>query len=180
MLRSEVVAAVQADAGLSKAVRQEALALVETFPENAHLLNETSWLIVSRPGAEAARYQRALHLARAACRAAPDIANYVNTLGVAYYRAGRYTEAVAELRKSLPEDTTNGIDSCDLYFLAMCHYRLGDAAKARECLELAKDSHQRNATRMQNPQQFERFRTEAEELLAKPAKSRERPRDTAP
>ena len=58
MLRSEVIAAIRADAGLSKAVRQEALALAETFPENASLLNETSRVIVSRPGADAAAYQR--------------------------------------------------------------------------------------------------------------------------
>jgi hypothetical protein len=83
-LRSEVIAAIRADAGLSEAVRQEALALAETFPENANLLNETSWVIVSRPSGDAAAYQRALRLAQAACRAAPDFADFINTLGVAY------------------------------------------------------------------------------------------------
>jgi tetratricopeptide (TPR) repeat protein len=171
MLRSEVVAAIRADAGLSKAVGEEALALAETFPESAHLLNETSWVIVSRPGADVGAYQRALRLAQAACGAAPDFANYINTLGVAYYRTGQYAEAVAALEKSLLDDTTSGNDACDLYFLAMCHYRLGNAAKARECLDRAKEAHQRSVARMPDSalEQFKRFRTEAEALLAKPA-----------
>ena len=53
----------------------------------------------------------------------------------------------------------------------MCHYRLDDAAKARECFERAKDSQQRNAARLR-PDQLQglnQFRTEAETLLAKPA-----------
>jgi len=186
MLRSEVAAAIRADASLRKAVRQEALVLAETFPENAPLLNETSWVIVSRPGADAAAYERALHLAQAACRAAPDFAGYINTLGVAYYRIGKYQEAIVALEKSLPGDAANGQDARDLYFLAMCHYRLGNTAQAREYFGRARDSHQRNAARTPRPEaepeaeQFKRFRTEAELLLAKPAASAERPRDTAP
>jgi WD40 repeat protein len=173
MLRSEVAAAIQADVRLSKAVRQEALALAETFPENAPLLNETSWVIVSRPGADAAAYERAWHLAQAACGAAPDFAGYINTLGVAYYRIGMYPEAITTLQKSLPGDAANGQDACDLYFLALCHYQLGNPAKAREFLERAKDSQQRNAARMPDAQsQLDRFRSEAEAALAKPAERR--------
>jgi WD40 repeat protein len=174
LLRSEVVATIRADAGLSKAVRQEALALAETFPENAPLLNETSWVIVSRPGADAAAYQLALHQAQAACHAAPEIANFINTLGVAYYRVGQYAEAVAALEKSRSESEPSGSDACDLYFLAMCHCRLGNTAKAREYFERAKDSQPRNAAQMPDAQpELERFRSEAETLLAKPAENRE-------
>jgi hypothetical protein len=170
MLRSQVVTAIRANGSLNEAVRQEALALAETFPENAPLLNVTSWAVVREPGADAAAYQRALRQAQAACRAAPDIAGFINTLGVAYYRLGQYAEAIAALEKSRSQEEPSGSDAGDLYFLAMCHYRLGNATKAREYLERAKDSQQRNAARMPDAQlELERFRSEAEALLAKPA-----------
>ena len=111
-----------------------------------------------------------LCLAQAACRAAPDFADFINTLGVAYYRAGKYREAVAALEKSLPEDTTNGVDACDLYFLAMCHYRLGDAAKVRECLEVREGlAAAERGTHAGCSAQLDRFRSEAEALHRKPA-----------
>jgi WD40 repeat protein len=174
MLRSEVADAIRAHAGFSKAVRQEALALAETFSEDAVLLNETSWVVVRQPGADAAAYQQALRQAEAACRAAPGIAGFINTLGVAYYRAGKYKEAIAELEKSRPVAAANGQDANDLYFLAMCYYRLGNPAKARECFESAKDSQQRNATRLakEELEELNRFRAEAEALLMKSIEER--------
>ena len=55
----------------------------------------------------------------------------------------------------------------------MCHYRLGDAAKAREYYERAKDSHERNTARhqLQSPEEMQQFRREAETLLGKPAEN---------
>jgi WD40 repeat protein len=174
LLRSEVLAAIRADAALSEEVRQEALTMADTFPENANVLNHASWAVVRQPGADAAAYQRALRQAEAACRLAPDVAAFRNTLGVAYYRVGKYPEAIEALEKNLPEKASNRVDASDLYFLAMCHYRLGNAAKARECFERAKDSHQRNAVRLPKEQlgELKQFRTEAETLLAKPAENR--------
>ena len=180
LLRSEVLATLRADAGLREPVRQEALKLAETLPENAPRLNDVSWAVVRQPGTDTATYQRALCQAEAACRAAPDVADYLTTLGAAYYRVGKYPDAVAALEKSLPTNASSGGDAWDLYFLAMCHYRLGNAAKARECFECAKDSHQRNAARLtrensderENSEELQRFRTEAETLLEKPAESR--------
>jgi tetratricopeptide (TPR) repeat protein len=174
LLRSDVLATLRADAGLSDPVRQEALKLAETLPENASRLNEASWAVVRQPGEGAAAYQRALRQVEAACRLAPDNANFTNTLGLAFYRVGQYAEAVATLKKSLPGDASNGVDACDLYFLSMCHARLGNAAKARECFESAKDSQQRNATRLPGQaEDWNQFRNEAEALLAKPAEQRE-------
>jgi tetratricopeptide (TPR) repeat protein len=174
LLRAEVLARIRADAGLSQPVRQEALELAETRPENAPRLNEASWIVVREPGAGAAAYQGALGQAEAACRLAPNDADYLCTLGVAYYRVGKYREAVTTLEKSLPRPSSRGADSCDLYFLALCHHRLGNAAKAQECFERAKDSHQRNAARLlrQLSEELQWFRSEAERMLEKPAESR--------
>jgi len=143
------------------------LKLAETLPENANALNDASWAVVRMPGADAAAYQRALRQAEAACRLATSAA-YLNTLGVAYYRVGKYPEALATLAKSLPGHS-KGVDANDLYFLAMCHYRLGKAAKAREYFEQAKASHQRNAAQSEDLKQF---RKEAETLLGQPAEKR--------
>src|SRR5262249_29638537 len=150
-----------------------------TLPENAAALNRASWAVVRQPGVDTAMYQRALRHAEAACRAAPDVADYLTTLGAAYYRVGKYLEAVAALEKGLPMYSSSGFYTWNLYFLAMCHGRLGHAAKAREYFERAKDSHQRNAARLarwdENEDenlQAQRARSEAERLLEKPTASR--------
>jgi Tfp pilus assembly protein PilF len=68
----------------------------------------------------------------------------------------------------------NGIEANDLYFMAMCYYRQGDAAKAREYFEQAMASHQRNAERLSKKQSEElnQFRKEAATLLGQPVERR--------
>jgi WD40 repeat protein len=97
---------------------------------------------------DAASFQHALRQAEAACRVAPDVATFLNTLGTAYYRVGKYPEAISALEKSIAVHSADGIEAFDLYILAICHSRLDNAAKARDCFERAKDSHQRNAARL--------------------------------
>jgi hypothetical protein len=99
--RSNVLAAIRADATISEPVRQEALKLAETFRESAGALNNASWAVVRQPGADAATYQRALRQAEAARRVAPDNPAYLNTLGVSYYRVGKYPEALQTLTRSV-------------------------------------------------------------------------------
>jgi predicted NACHT family NTPase len=98
--RSDVLATIREDATIGEPVREAALKLAETFPEDANALNNASRAVVRQPGADAAAYQRALRQAEAACRLAPDNANYLNTLGVAYYRVGKYPEALQALTRS--------------------------------------------------------------------------------
>ena len=50
-----------------------------------------------------------------------------NTLGLAYYRVGRYRDAADTLRGNLTGQKENYL-AVDLYVLAMSHHRLGEAA----------------------------------------------------
>lgn len=73
----------------------------------------------------------ALEYARKAFWTRPSRSNYHGSqwvLGVALYRNGRYEEAVAAIKKWLPE---NEETSGDLFFLAMASQRLGRTQEAR-------------------------------------------------
>ena len=74
-------------------------------------------------------------VAQKAVQLVPDAMNR-NTLGLAYYRAGRYREAVETLEPNL-KDQVDWALTYDLYFLAMSHHQLGESARAREFYDLA-------------------------------------------
>jgi len=80
--------------------------------------------------------ERALKLAQDAVKREPGNANYLNTLGVALYRNGRYRDAIDSLQKSLAGGK-GASDGFDLYFLAMAHARLGEKANANDCFARA-------------------------------------------
>ena len=61
---------------------------------------------------------------------------YNNTLGAVYYSLERYGQAVAALELSLRE-TQGEYAAYDLFFLAMCHARRGEAAAAKDCYDRA-------------------------------------------
>jgi hypothetical protein len=90
-------------------------------------------------------------------------------LGIADYRAGRYTDAVTALERSL----ANGggqMDALDLYFLAMCHHELDTPQRAQVCLDRARAWSKRHAADMpkESREELKRFRAEAEALLRAP------------
>jgi WD40 repeat protein len=145
VLKDEVIAALK-QADLDEPVRQLALQLAQARVEDATALNDSSWRIVAQPGAEPEAYQRALRYAETACRLKPGIGAYLNTLGVAQFRIGRYGDAVATLRQSEDlnrKDYGHSIPG-DVAFLAMAYHRLGKAQEAATYLErlrtLMKDS----------------------------------------
>ena len=88
---------------------------------------------------------RALALAERAAELDPQNLVIRNTLGVAYYRAGRYREAADTLRANLAGQKEKFLAS-DLYFLAMSHHQLGETALARAYYTWAE-----RATRSQGP-----------------------------
>jgi tetratricopeptide (TPR) repeat protein len=160
---------VRSDNAIGEEVRQEALVLAERWPEDPLSLNEASWAVVAKPGADAAAYRTALLQAEQACRMwRGNIGPQLNTLGVAQYRLGEYQKAVETLARSekLNAETDlvdHGSNPSDLAFLAMTYHQLGQIDKARDSLNRLRE-------RMKQPQwatndESRSFLREAEELL---------------
>ena len=116
-----------------QAIEQKRRAL-EANPNDAAACNDLAWTYLTAP--ESLRdWKAALPLAQKAVQLDPGPMNR-NTLGLAYYRAGRYREAVETLQPNL-KDQVDWALAFDLYFLAMSHHQLGEIARARQFYDLA-------------------------------------------
>jgi len=108
---------------------------------------------------------RALRLVRDAVKQQPENATFQNTLGVVLYHNGKYREAAAALEKSLAAGQGQN-DGVDLFFLAMCHARLGDTKAARDCFDRAvRWCEGKRTLPPGQPEELKAFRAEAEALL---------------
>ncbi len=147
-----------------QAIAQYRLA-IQADPDNAKACNALAWTYLTGPAA-LRDVGAALPLAQKAVRLAPGNADYRNTLGVAYYRAGRPREAAATLRPNLEHQDDKAL-AIDLYFLAMSHYRLGELAQARNYLAWAvRWTAAQGNIGPARIDELNRFRAEAEQLLA--------------
>jgi tetratricopeptide (TPR) repeat protein len=102
---------------------------LESQPDSANACNDLAWVYAIAPK-HLRDPIRALALAQKATSLNPRDPIIRNTLGVAYYRAGRYREAADTLRTNLAHQHENYL-ATDLYFLAMSHHQLGETALAR-------------------------------------------------
>jgi tetratricopeptide (TPR) repeat protein len=138
--------------------------LVAAKPDNALACNNLAWVYATAP-APLRAVKAAVTLAEKAVKLAPKNALYVNTLGVAYYRAGRYREAVELLRANLASQEDWGL-AFDLYFLAMSHQRLGEAARARDYYDWAvRWTQTQQGLSAEHLEELTAFRAEAKEVL---------------
>jgi serine/threonine protein kinase/tetratricopeptide (TPR) repeat protein len=110
-------------------------AALKIGPTHATDHNAVARELASHPNLKVRDPGRAIKLAQKAVELVPEHAGYWNTLGVAYYRAGDWKEAVAALEKS--SELQNGGDSFNGFFLAMSHEKLGDKEKARQWYDRA-------------------------------------------
>ncbi len=108
---------------------------VDFDPANLEACTSLAWLYVTGP-AKLRDPQAALPLAKRAVAAQPDNSIGQKTLGVVYYRLGDHARAVVALERSLREGT-NDSAAANGFFLAMCYWRLGDRAEARNCYQRA-------------------------------------------
>ena len=130
--------------------------------------NNQAWTLATGP-ASTRDPARALALARLAVELTPDQAIYLNTLGVALYRAGRHTEAVPVLERSLAAGKGEA-DAFDLFFLAMARFKLGEFARARADFDGAM-KWRRDHPNLAQPgwsDELDSFQAEAKALLDSP------------
>ncbi len=135
----------------------KATALDPTHPYDR---NELAWYFVAQVPEEHRKPAVGVKLARGAVELEPEKGTYWNTLGVAYYRAGDWNAAIAALQRSM--ELRKGGDSCDWFFLAMAHEKLGDKEQARKWLDRAMQWMEKNKV---EDQELMAFRAEAAQLL---------------
>jgi serine/threonine protein kinase/tetratricopeptide (TPR) repeat protein/WD40 repeat protein len=145
----------------AKADREQAIKLA---PNDPRMLNNQAWRLVTGP--EGMRDPaKALQIIRQALKQKPGDATLLNTLGVVQYRNQQYKEAVTTLEKSLAA-SKGKFDGFDLFFLAMCHHHLRNAAKARNCYDRAvKWGRGKKDLPAQNAEELKTFQAEADKLL---------------
>lgn len=142
---------------------------IKTDPTHAMAHNNLAWLLVAGPK-ELRNPKEALPLARKAVELDGKGLTF-NTLGVALYRNGELQEAVTFLEKSLAASKGES-DAFDLFFLAMCHHQLGDAAQAKKHYDRGVKWFQerRGKLRADWLAELTEFQAEAEALLAQPVR----------
>ncbi|HUG93043.1 MAG TPA: protein kinase [Planctomycetaceae bacterium] len=124
-------------------------------------MNNAAWFLATCPYVAFRAPAEAVRLARRAVELKPDDGTYWNTLGVAHYRAGNCSEAIAALHKA-EEFLPDTFFAFNGFFLAMAHCRLDNRGEARQWYDKAVEWMAKNAP---NDKELFRFRAEAEALL---------------
>jgi len=153
---------------------------LERESRHAVVCNDLAWYCVTGP-AQDRDPAKALRLAEkaTAARHRKDATywNYQNTLGVVYYRLGRWQDAVATLQTAAAARDRGSAAAWDLYFLAMSYQRLGESSMARTCYEKASAIEKRDQDKLRAEERIElkEIRTEADVVLALPEQIKDKP-----
>jgi WD40 repeat protein/Tfp pilus assembly protein PilF len=140
---------------------------LELVPDYAEAHNNLAWLLLTGPQ-EPGVAEEALRHARQAVDLTADQPIYLNTLGVALYRSGQVAEALPVLEQSLAAADGQS-DAFDLFFLAMCHAKQSDTAKAKDCFDRAvKWCDEHKGLPPKQAEELKAFRAEAAAELQRP------------
>jgi hypothetical protein len=135
LLREDVLVALRSQPATDPEIQAACLRLAESWSESSWDCNKAAASLILYAGRASASYERALRLARAACRVEPDNRNFLNTLGIAQYRAGLLPEALATLTRSSALNNGRYPADLDLAFLAMTLQGLSKTTEARAKLD---------------------------------------------
>jgi serine/threonine protein kinase/WD40 repeat protein/tetratricopeptide (TPR) repeat protein len=106
-----------------------------------------------------------LAMAQKAVETAPYGSHFRNTLGIVYYRLGRYPDAVTCLHMALEEVQEPA--AFDLYVLCMTYQKMGQSANAKECFDRANAWRQAHADQPAEVRaDLAAFHLEAAELIS--------------
>jgi tetratricopeptide (TPR) repeat protein len=131
------------------------------FSRLASCANRLAWGLVTSPAVSRRDAATAVELAEKAVSTKAEESTYWNTLGAAYYRAGRFEDSIRALRKSI-ELGTSRYRGTDLFFMAMAEFQLDMKEEARESYNEAVEWRRRHKP---DDEELERFGAEAAELL---------------
>jgi tetratricopeptide (TPR) repeat protein len=139
-LRQEVLASLHKYTTLNKCDREFAFQVARTHPENFAQLSQVVWKVVMTRDAGKDAYDLAIRQAQAAINLKPQDGYLLKTLGVAQYRAGRYTDAMETLTKSAKlNGSKQRSDRTELAFLSMTQHQLGKTDDAKATLARLRD-----------------------------------------
>jgi tetratricopeptide (TPR) repeat protein len=166
-LRADVLERLRTLPGMSPSRRQDVLAVAQTYPEHPSALDLLAREVVKLAGGELSGYRKALRYSEQACQLEPENGDFVNTLGVAFYRLGNYEKALVVLARSdqINSLRDQGSGPADLAFLALTHLQLGHAKEAQAKLQLLRE--RMKDQRWAQDAEAQGLLREAEELLAK-------------
>jgi len=162
-VRDDVLAALEAQPAADPEIQAACLKLAGTWAESARECNNAGFALVRDPGRPQAIYQRGLRLAKSACRMEPDNGLYLNTLGVAQYRAGSVAEGLTTLTRSNALNKEK--EPADLALLAMAHQRLGQSVEARAMLDQLRDMMRQAGPNISQSAENRAFLAEAEAVV---------------
>jgi serine/threonine protein kinase len=140
----------------------------------AVLQNQWAWSLLTRPEVRWRDTPKAFELARLAAAGRPQDGNFLRTLGLAFYRAGQWDEAIAALQRSM--DLRSGGDPHQWFPLAMAYARRGDPVQARAWYYRGMQWIETDRARLQGHDDVRLFRAEAESLLGLSAAGHEGPK----
>jgi tetratricopeptide (TPR) repeat protein len=129
-------------------------------PDTLYSMNAVAWVLATCPDHKLRDSKKALELAKQATDLAPQMGDYWNTLGAAYYREGDWKNAVGALTESMK--LRGGGDGTDWFFLAMAHWQLGNKDQGRTWYDRAVQWMEEKKPQDEEQRQF---RAEAAELL---------------
>ena len=131
---------------------------------DTHELNNLAWQIMASSEAHPQAIKFAVGLAQKAVARAPKAGHIVNTLGIAYYRAGDWKAAIDTLKQS---DALYGgrLFSFNAFFIVMAHWQRGEKDQARKWYAPALIWMEKHAPKNE---ELIRFRAEAASLLGLP------------
>ena len=107
-------------------------AVLKIDPYYAFAANNLAFLLTEKEG----NLEKAMNLARLAREKLPNDPNVMDTLGWIYYQKGIYSDAIAELEKSLSLKPDNAL-AC--YHMGMALYRTREIKRAKQYLRKALD-----------------------------------------
>jgi len=122
------------DNGHVAELRDTAGALANLPTNNSDAFNSAASTLVTPPNPAVCNPDLAVRLAEKAVQFSPQNGDYWHTLGTARYRAGDFQGAIVDLEKSI---LLKGGDASDFCFLAMSHWKLGDAERSRQYFQQA-------------------------------------------